>query len=278
MAQRKFDLKQKQSTTNRPSVFPFILLIVGAILSVLLWIFLSGFVACWQVTPLPGMPPPNCPNSQPTATPAPTIPGATAVVQTATPTASAPQIPLPPAWDGASRVNVLILGLRGGDNQDCPDCTDTMIVLTIDPASKTAGMLSIPRDMWVNIPGFNYNRINAAYTTGELYKLPGGGPALTIKTVEDFLGIPIQYYAQIDFSAFEKMIDDIGGICLDVPVKVDVGVLYEHGTTIVKPGQQCLNGKVALGYARARDTSQGVAGGDVQRSQDQQLVIMAIRE
>jgi LCP family protein required for cell wall assembly len=279
MAKKNPNQVPKQSTSNRPSIFQWILMAVGASLAVLLWTFLSGFVACWQVTPLPGMPPPNCPNSQPTPTPAATIPGSTAVVQTVTPTISAPQVQLPPAWDGASRVNVLILGLRGGENnQGCPNCTDTMIVLTIDPVSKTAGMLSIPRDMWVYIPGFNNNRINAAYNTGELFKLPGGGPGLTIKTVENFLGITIQYYAQIDFTAFEKMIDDIGGICMDVPVKVDVGVLDEHGTTIVKAGHQCLSGKVALGYARARDVGQGIAGGDVQRSQNQQRVILAIRD
>ena len=278
MAQKKSDPVRKSQAFNHLFIFQLILMGVGTVLTALLWIFLSGFVACWQVTPLPGMPPPSCSTSASQPTPVALIPGATEMVQTATPTISAPQIALPPAWDGASRVNVLILGLRGGDNnQGCPDCTDTMIVLTIDPVSKSAGMLSIPRDMWVNIPGFNYNRINAAYTTAELYKLPGGGPALTIKTVEDFLGIPIQYYAQIDFTAFEKMIDDIGGICLNVPVKVNAGVLYEHGTTVVKPGYRCLSGKVALGYARARDVKQGIAGGDVQRSHDQQLVILAIR-
>ena len=267
---------QKPHSLTPPSIYQLIVMGVGVILAALLWTFVSGFVSCWQVTALPGMPLPTCSTSQP---PVPTNPGETPPAQTATPTVSAPQVPMPPAWDGASRVNVLVLGLRGGDiNQGCPDCTDTMILLTIDPVSKTAGMLSIPRDIWVNIPGFNDNRINAAYTTGELYKLPGGGPGLTIKTVENFLGIPIQYYAHIDFTAFEKMIDGIGGICLDIPVKVDVGVLDEHGTTIVKPGHQCLSGKVALGYARARDVSQGVANGDVQRSQDQQRVILAIRE
>lgn len=277
MARNKSDPVQKPGTFARPSIFQWIIVAAGAILAVGLWVFLSGFISCWQVTSLPGMPLPSCSASKPLA-PVATLPGSTTVAQTATPTVSAPQIAMPPAWDGASRVNVLILGLRGGSNQDCPDCTDTMIVLTIDPVSKTAGMISIPRDMWVSIPGFNYNRINAAYTTGELFKLPGGGPALTIKTVEDFLGIPIQYYAQIDFTAFEKMIDDIGGICMNVPVQVDAGVLDEHGTTIVKPGYQCLSGKVALGYARARDVVQGVAGGDVQRSQDQQRVIMAVRD
>ncbi len=253
---------------------------LGLLLAAVLWIFLTGFVSCWQVTSLPGMPLPTCSTSKPPAAAVATNPGDTpAPVQTATLDVSAPQIPLPPAWDGASRVTVLIVGLRGGaDTQDCPLCTDTMILLTIDPVSKTAGMLSIPRDMWVDIPGFGYGKINSAYTLGENFKLPGGGPGLTIQTVENFVGIPIQYYAQIDFDAFANMIDDIGGICLNVPVQVDAGVQYEHGTTIIKPGYQCLSGKVALGYARTRDIAQGVKGGDVERSQNQQRVILAIRD
>ena len=154
-----------------------------------------------------------------------------------------------------------------------------MIVLTIDPVTKTAGMLSVPRDMYVNIPGFNtYNKINAALYFGDLYNLPGGGPVLAMKTVENFLGIPIQYYVLVDFTVFEKMIDTIGGVCLDVPVKINVGVLYEPGTVTLEPGYQCLSGKVALGYARARDVSQGVMNGDVERAQHQQQVILAIRD
>ncbi len=277
MVQKKFNLVQKLRAINRPSIFQIIILGVGLVLAVALWIFLSGFVSCWQVTSLPGIPLPTCSNNE--SKPVATLAGGTPAARTTTPTLSAPQIQLPPPWDGASRVTMLIVGLRGGDNnQDCPLCTDTMILLTIDPVSKTAGMLSIPRDMWVNIPGFGYGKINSAYTLGELYKLPGGGPGLTMQTVENFLGIPIQYYAQIDFPAFANMIDDIGGICLNVPVKVEVGVLFEPGTTTVEPGYQCMSGKVALGYARTRDIAQGVAGGDVERSQNQQRVILAIRD
>jgi polyisoprenyl-teichoic acid--peptidoglycan teichoic acid transferase len=277
MSQKKFDLLQKLRLFRRPSIFQFILMGLGLILAVGLWISLSGFVSCWQVTSLPGIPLPACSSSKPAS--AATNPAGTPVAQTTTPTVSAPQIQLPPPWDGASRVTVLIVGLRGGDtNQGCPLCTDTMILLTIDPVSKTAGMLSIPRDMWVSIPGFPYGKLNSAYTLGELYKLPGGGPGLTIQTVEDFVGIPIQYYAQVDFDAFANMIDDIGGICLNVPVQVDAGVMYEHGTTVIKPGYQCLSGKVALGYARTRDIAQGVTGGDVERSANQQRVILSIRD
>jgi polyisoprenyl-teichoic acid--peptidoglycan teichoic acid transferase len=277
MSQKKSDLLQNLGAIARPSIFQFILMGLGLVLTVVLWTFLTGFVSCWKVTSLPGVPLPSCSTSKPVAVA--TNPGDTPVPQTATPTLSAPEIELPPPWDGASRVNMLIVGLRGGDtNENCPLCTDTLILLTIDPVSKTAGMLSIPRDMWVSIPGFPYGKINSAYTLGELYKLPGGGPGLTIKTVETFVGVPIQYYAQIDFEAFANMIDDIGGICLDVPVQVEVGVLYEHGSTVIKPGHQCLSGKVALGYARTRDISQGVTGGDVERSQNQQRVILAIRD
>ena len=239
--------------------------------------FPDRFCILLAVTSLPGIPLPTCSTSKPFSVSS--NPGQTPGAKTATPALSAPQIQMPPAWDGASRVTVLIVGLRGGvSNEGCPLCTDTMILLTIDPVSKTAGMLSIPRDMWVSIPGFPYGKINSAYILGELYKLPGGGPGLTIQTVENFVGIPIQYYAQVDFDAFASMIDDIGGICMNVPVQVDAGVLYEHGTTIIKPGYQCLSGKVALGYARTRDISQGVTGGDVERSQNQQRVIMAIRD
>ena len=277
MAQKKFDLVQKLRTFNHPSVLQLILMGVGLVMAAILWVFLTGFVSCWQVTSLPGIPLPTCSTSK--SNPVATNPGGTPIAQTTTASLSAPQIQLPPPWDGASRVTMLIVGLRGGvDTKDCPLCTDTLILLTIDPVSKTAGMLSIPRDMWVSIPGFAYGKINSAYTLGENYKLPGGGPGLTIQTVENFVGIPIQYYAQIDFDAFASMIDDIGGICMDIPVKVDVGVQYEHGTTIIQPGHQCLTGKVALGYARTRDIWQGVKGGDVERSQNQQRVILAIRD
>ena len=200
------------------------------------------------------------------------------------PTTSAPQIPLPPPWDGASRVNILVMGYDFEANWDpntrlCPCRSDTMIVFTIDPVSHSAGMISVPRDMWVNIPGFNsYNKVNAALYLGDAYKIPGGGAELAMKTVENFLGIPIQYFALIDFTTFTKMIDTIGGVCLDIPNKIDVGVLFEPGTVTLEPGNQCLSGKVALGYARARDVSQGIANGDVERAQHQQQVIMAVRD
>ena len=97
------------------------------------------------------------------------------------------------AWDGNSRVNVLVMGLDYRDWEDGGDAprTDTMILLSLDPASRTAGILSIPRDLWVPIPGYDYNKLNMAYRLGELDHVPGGGPELAIKTVEKLIGMDI---------------------------------------------------------------------------------------
>jgi polyisoprenyl-teichoic acid--peptidoglycan teichoic acid transferase len=282
MVLKKSGLFKKTITGNRPSILQVILLGLGVSLAVALWVFLSGFVSCWKMTSLPGVPLATCPGGGVGGS-GPVIidPSETQVAQTATPSLSAPDVKLPDPWDGASRVTLMVVGLDYGDwsaEREGPSRSDTMILLTIDPVTKTAGMLSVPRDMWVDIPGFGYSKINNAYALGEMYKLPGGGPGLAMKTVENFLGIPIQYFAQVEFSAFARMIDDIGGICLDVPVTIKVGVMDEEGTTTVEAGRQCLSGKVALGYARARDVEQGVMGGDVERSQNQQRVILAIRD
>jgi polyisoprenyl-teichoic acid--peptidoglycan teichoic acid transferase len=183
-------------------------------------------------------------------------------------------------WDGAGRVTILLLGLDFRDWQAQKDYSrsDTMILLTMDPAAKTAGILSIPRDMWVAIPGFQHGKINTAYYLGEAYKLPGGGPALATKTVESFLGVPINYYAQIDFGAFVKFIDDIGGVKIDVPSPITIDMLGAGGGVKTKktllPGRQVLPGEWALAYARARYTEDG----DFDRARRQQQVIMGIRD
>ena len=130
----------------------------------------------------------------------------------------------PQPWDGKSRVTVLVMGLDYRDwvsSKDAPR-SDTMMLITIDPITLQAGMLSIPRDLWVEIPGFTYNRINTAFMFGEAYNLPGGGPALAQKTVENLLGVPITYYAVIDFHAFERIIDEIGGIEVLVEQRVKI--------------------------------------------------------
>jgi LCP family protein required for cell wall assembly len=148
-----------------------------------------------------------------------------------------------------------------------------MILLTVDPVNRTAGMLSIPRDLWVNIPGFEYGRINTAYMLGEANKLPGGGPQLAAETVEELLGVKIDYYAQIDFGAFSKFIDTIGGVEVDVTEELRLDPLGNGKIKKLKPGHYNLPGDLALAYVRLRKTE----GGDFDRSQRQQQVIMSIR-
>ncbi len=194
---------------------------------------------------------------------------------------------VPTAWDGASRVNILIMGLDARDweaGQGAPR-TDTMMVLTFDPVTKTAGMLSIPRDLWVDIPGFGSDKINNAYALGEGNRLPGGGAGLAVKTVEQLLGITINFYAQIDFSAFVRFIDIIGGVKINVPEKIRVQVIGansncgpngQFGCTVIQKGIQVLDGELTLAYARARHTDEG--DGDLGRARRQQEVILAIRQ
>ena len=181
-------------------------------------------------------------------------------------------------WDGAGRVTVLILGLdyRDWSSEEGLARSDTMILLTLDPLTKTAGILSIPRDLWVPIPGFKHGKINTAYYLGDAYQLPGGGPALAIKTVEQFLGVPVNYFAQIDFAAFIRFIDELGGVTIDVPQEITIDLLGSGFKTkkTLQPGRQLLPGEWALAYARARYTE----GGDFDRAARQQQVIMAIRE
>jgi LCP family protein required for cell wall assembly len=180
-------------------------------------------------------------------------------------------------WDGAGRVTMLLLGVDYRDWAASEEASrsDTMILLTLDPQTKTAGMLSIPRDLWVAIPGFKHGKINTAYYLGDASKLPGGGPALAVKTVENFLGVPINYYAQIDFAAFVRFIDEIGGVKINVPQEITIDLLGTGFKTKkkLKPGVQVLPGEWALAYARNRYTE----GGDFDRANRQQQVIMAIR-
>jgi polyisoprenyl-teichoic acid--peptidoglycan teichoic acid transferase len=178
-------------------------------------------------------------------------------------------------WDKNSRVTILFMGLDHRDEDDGSSAsrTDTLILFTMDPETRSAGMLSLPRDLWVNIPGYNYGKINTAYFLGEAYGEPGGGPGLAIRTVEEFLGLPINFYAQVDFFAFERFIDELGGLEIDVPIAMSIDPVGPNNTIYLEPGLQMLDGAASLAYARARNT----AGNDFDRADRQQQVIMAMR-
>jgi LCP family protein required for cell wall assembly len=238
--------------------------VIAAIASAaLIFSAVRGMAASWTEGGLPSFGNP-VQSSNPEATPEPGV----------TPTVAA-MGEAPKPWDGTERVTILLMGLDFRDWQqgEGPPRTDSMMLVTIDPVARTAAMLSIPRDLWVEIPGFEHNRINTAYFLGESYNLPGGGPGLAMKTVEQFIGVPIDYYAVIYFHSFEDMIDEIGGI--DVLVKEDIKISpIGREALILTAKAQHLDGARALAYARARKTE----GGDFDRAARQQQVALAIRD
>lgn len=242
--------------------------IAALLIAYLTFVAMRDFVASWEMTNLPGV-------TVKDSTPQPGSNGEALGVGLGD--QPQPEVGFDaPSWDGANRVSMLVMGLdyRDWASGEGPPRTDTMILFTLDPINRTAGMLSIPRDLWVNIPGFEYGRINTAFQLGEAYNLPGGGPQLATDTVEELLGVPVDYYAQIDFGAFVRFIDKIGGVDIDVKEKIKIDPLGPGNTRRLKPGIQRLSGEYALAYARARKSE----GGDFDRSQRQQQVVLAIRD
>ncbi len=181
-------------------------------------------------------------------------------------------------WPGRERVTILILGIDQRCDETGPTRTDTMMLLTLDPVGRTAAALSLPRDLWVEIPSYGLDRINVAYYLGELNEHPGGGPALATATVESFLGVQVDYYITINFDAFVAIVDLLGGIEIDVPEAIDDPTYpdrcYGYEGFSIDTGRQLLDGQTALKYARTRAT----LGGDVDRAGRQQAVVMAVRD
>ncbi len=270
-----------QRSVIRLIAFWAIVLIVAAGL----FVSVRDFTICWRLTSLPGVPSKDCSGETTDLLGTPALnSGSKTPVPTVTSEPDIPQEVEYPTWDGGSRINILFVGLRGGEptEQDCPFCTDTLILMTVDPITKTAGMLSIPRDLWVNIPGFGYSRINTAWTLGRGSKLPGGGPELTMRTISHFIGVPVDYYVQVDFDTFVDIIDMIGGVDVYNNETLSLDPVY-HGQEFPKVKLTCcgmrhLNGKVALAYARCRHLEQGCKNGDIGRAERQQKVIFGIRE
>jgi len=174
----------------------------------------------------------------------------------------------PPAWSGTERLNVLVLGIDSRGPTDADLNTDTMIVLTLDPLNRTAGMLSIPRDVYIDRPGVFKEKINAAYAFG--------GPDLSRRLVEDLLGLTIHGYGLLDFEAFTKIVDAAGGVQVDVkrPLRDEAYPTAAFGVQrlSILAGPQLMRGETALRYARTRHGST-----DYDRAARQQDVIGALR-
>lgn len=174
---------------------------------------------------------------------------------------------LPPKWEGKDRVNVLILGgdSRGLKKNEVPR-SDSIMVASIDPATKKAYLFSILRDTYVKIPDHGEDRINVAYALG--------GANLAMKTVSDLLGIPIQYYVYTDFKGFVALVDAIGGIEIDVEKDMKYKDAYDGPEYDIdlKKGLQTLDGKKALQYVRFRHD----ALSDFSRTERQRKFLQAV--
>lgn len=179
------------------------------------------------------------------------------------------------------RVNILLLGIDQREQEAGePTRTDTMILVTIDPLGKTMGLLSIPRDLWAPIPGLATpleERINSAHFYGDLYKYPGGGVALAKRTVQYNLGVPVHYYVRVDFKAFEKIVDVLGGVTINVEKAIRDNEYPDNNfgtiSIYIPAGLQAMDGETALRYVRTRH-----ADSDFGRTRRQLQFLMAMRD
>ncbi len=250
------------------------------------------------------------PNASPTPTPFQPIPWTPTgtlppVVDTATPTATLPaptETPIPTIDpnilintvvpfstidasgsqvlnNGQETVNFLLIGSDrrpGGSFR-----TDTMVIAILRPNEGQVSLISIPRDLWVSIPGWENQRINTAYQHGVSVGYPGGGPGLLKETILYNLGIRIDHTAMVEFDGFRQIVDTLGGV--DVPIScaytdwrlIDPSydpqnennwALYTTG-----PGVVHMDGDLALWYARSRQKSS-----DFDRGRRQQEVLRAL--
>lgn len=177
-----------------------------------------------------------------------------------------------------SRTTVLIIGVDARPNQTY-QLTDSIIVLTLNPQTGSAGMLSLPRDLKIRPTTFTQDvKINMVYQIGVNRGTPGGGAVLLRDVVTEMIGYPIDYYVKINFDGFKQIVDLVGGVDINVTKEIyddkypDDNFGYEPPVHFL-PGLQHMDGATALKYARTRH-----ADNDYMRAARQQQVIMAIKD
>ncbi|PIR75690.1 MAG: hypothetical protein CO030_00130 [Candidatus Magasanikbacteria bacterium CG_4_9_14_0_2_um_filter_42_11] len=177
------------------------------------------------------------------------------------------------------RINILLLGM-GGPGHDGPYLTDTIIIASIQPSTGEVALMSIPRDLGVDIPGHGWYKINHANAFGEASQ-SGSGSALAAKVISDIFHTNIHYYIRVDFQAVQKIVDDVGGITVDVERSFTDAEFpadnHEYKTISFKKGIQTMDGTTALEYARSRHGNNG-EGSDFARARRQQRMILALKE
>ncbi len=177
------------------------------------------------------------------------------------------------------RINILLTGM-GGAGHDGPYLTDTIILASIQPSTNRIAFFSIPRDLAVEVPGYGKEKINYLNHYGEMND-PSKGGEYAKDQISKLFDIPIDYYVRLDFNGFEKIIDDLGGI----KINVERGFIdyqfpapnFAFQVVSFEPGWQTMDGDTALKYVRSRHGNNG-EGSDFARSQRQQLVITAVKD
>jgi LCP family protein required for cell wall assembly len=180
------------------------------------------------------------------------------------------------SWMGPQTFTFVALGVDQRDDREIPR-TDTIMIGKVDLRAPRVSLVSIPRDLLVDIPGYGKDRINSAYVYGEQFKEQGGGIGLLQRTIEKSFGIRIDHFGMLDFQCFRTAVDAVGGVTINVPREI-VDASYpteDYGTKLVKfeTGLQRMDGERALEYARTRS-----ADSDFHRIQRQQLIIAAMRD
>lgn len=177
------------------------------------------------------------------------------------------------------RINFLLMGI-GGSGHDGALLTDTMMLVSVKLSTKEAAIISIPRDLLVKIPGNGYQRINNASAYGDVNNYPGGGSALAAETVAQVFGVPVHYWLRIDFTGFKKIIDELGGVDVEIEKSFSDSQYptndYQTQTITFEKGTEHMDGERALQYARSRHGNNG-EGSDFARSRRQQKIILAIK-
>jgi LCP family protein required for cell wall assembly len=207
----------------------------------------------------------------PTATPWPTIQAMPTPTATPTPT---PEMPVPDVGEAAT---ILLLGNDRRPDEPAMQRSDAIMLVRVDPQNERIALLSLPRDLIVDIPGYVPQRINNAYLIGEASGPPGTGMQLARTTVSNFLGIPVDYVVAIDFQGFIGLIDTLGGVEVNVEKELYDAQFptMDYGYTVAHfvPGRHHMDGVMALTYSRIRHPDS-----DFMRIRRQQAVMVGIGE
>ena len=154
------------------------------------------------------------------------------------------------------RVTILLMGVDNRPDEPIAR-TDAIIVISLDLKTGALGILSLSRDILVRVPSLNDSvKINTVHVYGEVSRLQGGGPELLRQTISEMFGLPIDYYARVNFTGFQQLIDLAGGIDINVPVTIrdDLypDISYGYDPLYISAGWQHMDGAMTLKYVRTR--------------------------